>query len=1069
MPPIGDTTHKPEVTDWLVLALRAYTEPRGKPGKSWTRNERPSPSDWVLIFDCETRTTPDLSLRFGAYQLRFRGRLWERGVFYDTAGLREGEFETLSDLMLLERPSSDGERIFLRSREAFVSEVFLKRGFAVGAQIVGFNLPFDLSRLAIRHVNARDSMKGGFSFVLSDDRRIPNVAVKHLSARAALIRFTGASTGRSRKSAERVITDRGYFVDVKTLAATLTGGSHSLAGLCKLLKAPTQKQAADEHGAPLTPVYLAYALDDVQATWECFDILARRVASFGLPGVGLYDLFSEASLGKAYLKAMGVKSWRELQPDFSREVQGWIMSAYFGGRAEVHIRRQIVEVVHCDFRSMYPTVSTLMGLWRFVISKGIDFVDVTAETRDRLSSITAADLQSKAGWRDLAVLVQISPEADILPVRACYGEGPSANIGLNHLSSDEPLWFTLADVIAAKVLNGSAPKILKATRFVPRDVQSGLRPIMVAGKSVDPEHADFYRELIDHRGVLQSKVSEGGPDAARFDAEQLAAKILTNSTAYGIFMELNPEDSSKPVQMMGYGAGAHPFAFTSRSVEKPGLMFHPLLGALTTGAARLMLALAERKVLDEGLDWAFCDTDSIAIANPSGMAREEFLPRAEAVQAWFSDLNPYAKPGSILKIEDVNYGAAREDGTLNLEPLFCLAISSKRYVLFNRDSDGRPIIRKASGHGLGHLMDPFDDPAEVRSSWIKRIGVPRWQAEVWMEIISAVDAGRPDVVPLGHLPGFNEPSRSRYAATTPELLSWFSEFNEGKPYSEQIKPFNFMLSLQLRSDMEIAPSHPDDLTDRGRARAPRPAAPFSLHPADAARTAFDRGTGKPVQPAMLKTLARNLVRYHLHPEAKFQNGDADAVGVLSRRHVRALAFRAIGKEAHDLEGRLTLGEDVQPDRTLPLGASDIGKLLAHAWKQQAALELSDRELSAAAGLSHHTLTKLRRLGGRTSDILKIVQAVETTRQARLAEKQASRLLVQNANRLVDHFGSVASLARDLGMTRQYVGRILRGERPASAEFAARVEQLMAITPLPSPPAGHRRASNGDEIGRPFAQ
>ena len=40
----------------------------------------------------------------------------------------------------------------------------------------------------------------------------------------------------------------------------------------------------------------------------------------------------------------------------------------------------------------------------------------------------------------------------------------------------------------------------------------------------------------------------------------------------------------------------------------------PLLGVLITGAARLMLAITERLVLDEGLDWAFCDTDSMALA-----------------------------------------------------------------------------------------------------------------------------------------------------------------------------------------------------------------------------------------------------------------------------------------------------------------------------------------------------------------------------------------------------------------------------------------------------------------------
>jgi hypothetical protein len=221
------------------------------------------------------------------------------------------------------------------------------------------------------------------------------------------------------------------------------------------LGTPTEKRASDEHDQPLTPDYIRYALNDVQATWECFDALAARVATFDLPDAGLYELYSEASLGKAYLKAMGIRTWREVQPDFPRPMIGQIMSAYFGGRAEVHIRRQIVEVVHCDFLSMYPTVCTLMGLWDFVIAEGVTWSDATGEVRDLVNSISTQDLQTKAAWRDLTTLVQVMPDADILAVRARYGEALTPNIGLNYLTADEGLWFTLADVIASKILSGN--------------------------------------------------------------------------------------------------------------------------------------------------------------------------------------------------------------------------------------------------------------------------------------------------------------------------------------------------------------------------------------------------------------------------------------------------------------------------------------------------------------------------------------------------------------------------------------------------------------------------------------
>jgi hypothetical protein len=266
--PVGDepgAQHAP--TDWLVLALRSFTERAlaGEKKRPWTGPARAKPSAWALVFDCETKTTPDQRLRFGAYQLRYKGRLWERGVFYDEAGLGPGELETLRAFMLEERPTADGERIFLRTRAAFVEEVFYRQAFEIGAQIVGLNLPFDISRLAVRHVNARGSMKGGFSFILTEDKRRPKVAIRHLSARTSLIRFTGAKRGRPTDAAHaesdrKASPDRGYFVDLKTLAATTTSASHSLASLSKLLKVPTEKRPTEDHDAPLTADYIRYGL-----------------------------------------------------------------------------------------------------------------------------------------------------------------------------------------------------------------------------------------------------------------------------------------------------------------------------------------------------------------------------------------------------------------------------------------------------------------------------------------------------------------------------------------------------------------------------------------------------------------------------------------------------------------------------------------------------------------------------------------------------------------------------------------------------------------------------------------
>lgn len=117
-----------------------------------------------------------------------------------------------------------------------------------------------------------------------------------------------------------------------------------------------------------------------------------------------------------------------------------------------------------------------------------------------------------------------------------------------------------------------------------------------------------------------------------------------------------------------------------------------------------MLAIAERLAADAGITWAFCDTDSMALARPDGMEEADFLKRADLVRDWFTSLNPYEHKGPVFKIEDDNYRIERGKVTDQLEHLYCLAISAKRYALFNLDERGRPILRKASAHGLGHLL-----------------------------------------------------------------------------------------------------------------------------------------------------------------------------------------------------------------------------------------------------------------------------------------------------------------------------------------------------------------------------
>jgi len=459
----------------------------------------------------------------------------------------------------------------------------------------------------------------------------------------------------------------------------------------------------------------------------------------------------------------------------------------------------------------------------------------------------------------------------------------------------------LADVVAAKLLSGKVPTIEEAIIFEPGPPQEGLKAINLFGREafrVDPYDDDAFRRLVDLR------------DQAKADGDPVEKqiKIVANATSYGIFVEVNRDEAPKPEPITVWGPDGEGRDTDSTAIEQPGKYFNPVIAALITGAARLMLALAERRVMDEGLDWVFCDTDSLAITKPDDMSENEFLRRADRVVAWFEPLNPYRKPGSILQVEQENY----DPETGELRALYAFAISAKRYALFNLGDDGQPVLRKASAHGLGHLRAPYgadDAPPDVPppSVPLSKIGVDRWQCDLWFKIVEAGLSDAPHKVALDYHPALQSPAVSRYGATSPRLLDWFKRFNAGRPYREQVKPFNFMLSLMgqnglwARAKAELLEVMPG----RGRPKKARPElrpiAPFNKDHAVAITQAFDRDTGAPIAIDELMTYADALAHYHMSPESKFANADCWDVGRTVRRCVVATFVRLIGKESNRLD------------------------------------------------------------------------------------------------------------------------------------------------------------------------
>ena len=608
-----------------------------------------------------------------------------------------------------------------------------------------------------------------------------------------------------------------------------------------------------------------------------------------------------------------------------------------------------------------------------------DEEDATAETQAFLDDVQLNDLQDPRTWERLTTLVQVQPEADIFPVRARYAtrikeQTKSADmptIGVNYLSADRPLWFTLADCVASKLLTGKAPKVVRAVRFSAKPAQAGLRTVEIAGEAdyrVVPDKNDFYKRVIELRRRVKADLKDAerrDPDSQEvknLDMNQLALKILANATSYGIFIELNVEDADDEDAPVSIFTSQGKRTVPASKRELPGRYYHPLLATLITGAARLMLALTERLAFEHGLNWAFCDTDSMAFANTENLPFDEFVGRVRDICDWFVPLNPYEpdpKKGAVSILEMENQNFSKEKGKeKKLEPLYCFAISAKRYALFNRDVEGKPIIRKASAHGLGHFSAPYGHEEESRDE--RGSGVRLWEEDVWKQIISAALGDRPREVDYAFRREMLRPAHSRYGSTRPAVLNWFKRYNEGRPYAEQVKPFNFLLTFFTRRQEDIAS---EDLTHEFDPKLDeiRPVAPYEKDSEKALRRIFDRNSENMdrVSAKWLRTVADVLRDYHRQPEYKFLGGGWNEEGVLRRRHVFVDTIEDIGKESDGWEEDEARSEDQDTVLTYPSSSFDRDRMIA------AIKSVGKRELMREARIAMRTIDAVE--GGDVAD------------------------------------------------------------------------------------------------------
>jgi hypothetical protein len=412
-------------------------------------------------------------------------------------------------------------------------------------------------------------------------------------------------------------------------------------------------------------------------------------------------------------------------------------------------------------------------------------------------SLTLDDCFDPEFWPKLTGFALVAPDEDILPVRAAYN-GRTWGIGVNPVTSDGPLWYSLADCAASALLTGHGINALRVVMLNPEPGSVPLKSVRLRGTvELDPMVRDPMLTIVEERQRVKRDDSLSEIGKKRLSA---ALKVVGNAGSYGIYSEFN--------------------ARTPRSYEQ-----------------------------------------------------------VEAIQARFNALNPYDSclVPNLLKLE--------AEG-------LCYAISAKRYAIYTLDQSREPIFDRdhpPSEHGLGHFLNLTED--RIKDLW--RIILRRAHLESETEP-----------------PWLSEPTMVRTTVTSPSVRHGFRRLNEGKPYEEQIKPFNFLLTA---AGARPPAGHPKGKPFR--LIAPYESDPTKwetmewtdVHNPEAGTYSITTRDGRPGM-ARVDTFGDVLAKYETHPESKSLGPDGEpcgrgTIGLLQRRPVTVGKIVLIGKESNRIEER----------------------------------------------------------------------------------------------------------------------------------------------------------------------
>jgi hypothetical protein len=355
--------------DFLEVAVRGWTNDRDEHKKSST--ECPPPPDQLLVFDTETTTNIPQRLHFGCAKLvRISWKANGDNTYTCLSHEIDGEVifhaDDLADfdpdgyailasycqaneLSLISQCDFSDKwiRYFCETRPDAKGKVIAK------AALTGFNLPFDLSRIAYSYMNGRgknkkaftlnvhppyrctegcakehthvfncnaDCQKGHKKHITSDwpsHKFRPRIRITHLDSKKALISWTSCKTDEFRTSKgerrPRTASESGRFLDVKQLIWGMTNKSHTLRSAGEAFGLPPELLKGETDNYEITPEFIAYNRQDTTTTAK---LAVAALTEYHTHPIRLQavKVFSPASIAKAYLREMGITPMMDRAP-----------------------------------------------------------------------------------------------------------------------------------------------------------------------------------------------------------------------------------------------------------------------------------------------------------------------------------------------------------------------------------------------------------------------------------------------------------------------------------------------------------------------------------------------------------------------------------------------------------------------------------------------------------------------------------------------------------------------------------------------------------------------------------